>query len=164
MIINFSTPENINLWKFSPSNTTYSYEFGKKSLTINTYFDGDGQEDEFIQMRYDGFNIDLKKYPFLNLDYAVQDADIQTIEIVVGIDINNDGKDERIVRDIITREKEGIFTISILANTKSKYDDYLYYNLVFVELYLHKKWYVDCSKKPKKGNYEFRLNSLWLSD
>lgn len=159
----FTTQEQ-EIWSFSPSKVSCDYSSTKNGiLFLSLYFDGDSKEDEYIKMRREGINVDLEKYPWLDLNYKVDDPKVQTIEIVLGIDFNRDGVVDSHRKSIYpnpTSTDFDTFHYNILENVKEDFPDKEYYNLIELELYPHKFWGVDCTSAEKKRNYKFYIKNL----
>jgi len=152
---------SIKLWKVNSSNCDYKYQISKGSLIVNAYFDGDGKEDEFVQIRKIGLNVSLKDYPEFYLRYKLDDTEVQTIEMVFGIDINNDKKTDGYIKGIYTpssRTDNG-WKINVYNMAKNKFPQAKGFSLIELELYPHKIYGVDCRYR-EKGWYKFNLKQF----
>ena len=55
--------EELKNWSFRPSDVTYDcFTAEGGMLLLSSYFDGDSDEDEFVQMRREGLEVDLEKW------------------------------------------------------------------------------------------------------
>ncbi|MEA3369346.1 MAG: hypothetical protein U9Q24_03210 [Candidatus Ratteibacteria bacterium] len=132
-------------------------------LVLSAYFDGDEIEDEFVQMQNKSIRVDLKKYPNLSLTYRVENPAIQTIEVVAGIDFDKDGQVNEYIRGIYPRRASIVwsdFNYDLYNKAKSTYPDKKHYELIYLEVYPHKIWGVDCGRPERKGKYRFWLKGL----
>ena len=66
--------------------------FPSEDLLLFTYFNGDSQEDKFVEIKREGIRVDLERYPYFKLVYNISDAHVQTIDIVAGVDFTGNGK------------------------------------------------------------------------
>jgi hypothetical protein len=161
---NLGLPEEFKKWSFKPSGVTYNYFISEPGiLTLSLYLDGDSEEDEYVQMRKEKITVDLKKHPWLNLTYKIEDPKVQTIEVVLGIDFDKDKVVDEYVRGICPRRavtEFDKFSYNVLAKVKRDFPDEEYYNLVELEIYPHKIWGVDCKSLEKRGKYKFYIRDL----
>ncbi len=100
-------------WLFNSLNTDYSF-FPSEDLLLFTYFNGDSQEDEFVEIKREGIKVDLERYPYIKLVYRVDDASAQTIDVVAGIDFTGNG---RVNEEVSLREE------IILENWKKRHQE-----------------------------------------
>jgi len=160
----FDGEKEIKKWSLRPLRVTFDYSINEnRELVISSYFDGDSTEDEFVHMSNKKVKVDLEKYPYFDLTYRIEDPEIQTIEIVAGIDFDRDGKVNEHIRGIYPKPVSifwADFSYDLLSKAKAKFPDEKYYELVHLELYPHKLWRVDCSSSEKKGEYRFWIKNL----
>lgn len=158
------TEKDLANWSISPRRVDYYYLITDKGvLDISLYFDGDKNEDEFVQMQNRIANVNLRECPHFDLIYKIEDPDVQTIEVVAGIDFDMDGKVNEFIRALHPRPASNVwskFSCNLYRIIKEKYPDRNYYNLIWLELYPHKLWGVDCSTPEKKGKYRFWIKKL----
>lgn len=158
------TEEEVKNWSFNTEKTSYNYSINEKEiLLLSLYLDGDSQKDEFIKISRHGINIDLKKYPEMELDYMVEDPNIQIIEIVLGIDFNNDRIVDKHIRGIYQHPAPiGLdkFNYNILTRIREEYPDKENYALIELELYPHKLWGIDCKSPGRNRDYRFHVKNL----
>jgi hypothetical protein len=156
--------EEFKEWSFKPSKVPYNYFISEPGiLTLSLYLDGDSEEDEYVQMRREKIKVDLKKHPWFNLTYKVEDPKVQTIEVVLGIDFDEDGVVNEYIRGIYPRRaatKFDKFNYKALAKVKKRFPDKEHYDLVKLELYPHKIWGVDCESLERRGKYKFYIRDL----
>lgn len=155
-ITDFGRRNDLNLWEINICNTRYNPINEKNRLAMSVYFSANGDQDEFVQMRRKSLNIDLKEYPYFFLDYHLDSPNVQTIEIVFGIDINNDGAVDKYVKGIYSPPESKddrwiIYTLNI-----DGFPEAFFYRVIELEIYLHKIYGVDCSGKEKRW-YKFWL-------
>ena len=159
--------EELEKWSFELSDVTYSQVVESGELILSTYFDGDPEEDEFVQMRRDGIKVDLTKSPWLELTYEVDDSEIQIIEIVLGVDFSKDGVVDEYVRGICswpTVRKSDRFIYHALGKLRKHFPDEKHYELLELELYPHKRWWFDCKPSNKAGEYKFSIKNIKFLD
>jgi len=111
LYLKMGEPSEKENWLFSSSNTNYSLFPSSESLIFLTYFNGNSQEDEFVQMKREEIRVDLKRYPYLKLVYKLSEANAQTMDIVGGIDFTGNGRvDEEVSlrKEIILEDWEKI--------------------------------------------------------
>lgn len=159
--------EDISNWGYKENNTVYLRKVINKSFTADILFDGPGSEDEYVQLRKEKVNIDLRKYPLMQLRYKIKDPEVQTIEFVFGLDFNGDGMVDDYLKGFDTKK----FTARITDYRLNLFDKVIkwapnmdMYNVVYIEMYLHKLWGVDCSMKDKKKSYRFTIKNLRFED
>lgn len=165
--------------KYNPNSiSSYDYKIYPYGIVLALPFDGVPQEDEYLQIKDfepDGEDIDtdLTQYPYLGLCYRVEDPDVQTLQLTLGIDIDGDGKENFWLRDIFERPAPTKFSYFyydacgkaqrmlqlLVQKGELKIDrDIEYYHAVKLEIYPHKLWGVDCSQDSR--NYNFYLKDL----
>lgn len=124
LVLEFNSPPDLEKLKINPSNSTYQYSIWETGgLFLSTYFDGGSWEDEYVQMRLEGINVDLKRYPYFYLVYKVEDPDIQTIEVVVGVDFNSDNIVDEYIRGLYPMPASSDFsryTVNLYDRIKDK--------------------------------------------
>jgi hypothetical protein len=161
------SPDELEKWSFKPSNVTCSHIVESGALILSAYFDGDSEEDEFVQMRREGIKVDLQKYPWFDLTYMVEDSKVQTIETVLGVDFDRDGVVDEYIRGICPRAAStefGKFSYNVLGKVKRCFPDKKHYDLLELELYPHKTWRVDCKSFKRRGKYEFHIKGVEFCD
>lgn len=150
-------------FKYGLSNVKMNnYIDSGKALSIELYFDGNSREDEFVQIRNDKINmpLDYSSFHRLYLIFEIEDPKIQTVEVVLGLDLNRDGNVDRYIKDIFPEkvsngiikwdiDLEGLLEEDIYKNKKV--------NILELEIYPHKIWNIDCSSKKKKRYYKFSI-------
>lgn len=142
-------------WIVRPYNVRYDYFIENEGLNLHVHFNGDETEDEYIQMQNESVMVDLIKYPYFNLTYKIENPEVQTIEVVAGIDFDKDGKVNEYVRGLYPRPalmSEGNFEYNLYKLVRSRFPYKEYYDLVCLELYPHKLWGIDC-RSPERGRY-----------
>ncbi len=79
-------------WSFSSSGVAYEYSMAEDEiLEFSIRLDGDSNEEEFVEMKRKDLKLDLKKYPYFGLTYKLQDPNLQVIDVVLGVDFDDDG-------------------------------------------------------------------------
>ncbi len=167
-------PSEKEKWLLSSLNTDYSL-FPSEDFLLYAYFNGDSEEDEFVEIKRDGIEVDLESYPFLKLIYSVNETDVQTIDIIAGMDFTGNGKvDEEVsLREEITSEDwEKSFGISdefkgfyqFEANLgellRGRFPAKEQYSLVSLKVQLRKVPGFDSSER--EGVYKYYLKSIEL--
>ncbi len=144
-------------WSFSASNVTYKYVADADDiLVVTSYFDGNAQEDEYVRLSAEGLYIDLEQYPIVSMRYGVEDPQVQTIEIVLGLDLDGDNVVDEHLKGIYPKRGSGpfeTFTYKAYKKAQSLYPNRPVYRVVKVELYPHKLWETDCSDPEREGDY-----------
>lgn len=162
--LSMDSHNEINKWSLLSKNTMFNYtQKINQGLIMEVFFDGDEREDEYIEMKRGSILIDLKKFPFIDLFYRVENPAIQTIEVVLGIDYTGDGFTDGYIKGLTTRSNSNnleTYQIRAYDQANRKFPGMLHYNLVEIELYPHKIWGVDCSWKPMAKNYLFQIKLL----
>lgn len=163
-MFDFSKKDFINNCEFNMYNTTYKLKRGIGGCRFSLYFDGDSSEDEFLQMRLGKVSpMEIEEDDYLEVDYKIENSEVQTIEIVLGVDINRDGEvDNYIARLYPESSRLGIFSkyrLDIYDFLKEKFPDRNTFSILEMEFYPHKMWCTDCSKKRIRGWYNF-----WVKD
>ncbi len=156
-------------WSFVPRNVKYFASTGKDILTVSTYFDGDAREREFLGLKRNIEPIDLEKYPSFEINYRLTNSGVQKIEIILGIDLDNDGKtDTRISEELpatlkkqFSRHSFNLYekvrnslSQSLSANTS--------FHLVKIYLKISKREGLDCSTFSDKGWYKTSFKNFRL--
>lgn len=153
--------------KFYPNKVSFfDYEVSPYEIILTTLFDGTSQDDEYLQIKdFDpegkDIDIDINRYPYLSLCYRVEDSKVQTLQLVLGIDINNDNEPDFWLRDILERAAPTKFSYlyyDVYSRARQINKHAEYYKVVKIEIYPHKLWGVDCSQKPQ--NYNFYIKKL----
>lgn len=161
LVTDFNNDRDFRLWELNPCHTEYKTSQKNGSRTISIFFDGDGQEDEFIQMKITDININLEQFPYFFLEYNLDNLKIQYIEAVLGLDLDNDAKLDTYVKQIypessITKDRLLLNLGKLVAN---KYPHHDFYIVKELELYLHKHYEVNCIE-DLKGWYNFQLRDI----
>lgn len=162
--LTFFFQEELAEWTIIPNNIKYDYKLEEgMGLVLSCEFDGDRTEDEYIQFKRDGLKIDLLQYPWIELNYKVEDNGVQTIELVSGLDFDRDGIVDEYLKGIYPRNTSEVFdyfSINLLSLVFNKYPDKKYYDLVEMELYPHKLWGVDCKDTLYEGDFLFYIRNI----
>jgi len=158
----------VEQWKFKLNNTEFSsYEIPRRGTKITALFDGDSKEDEYLQMKYDGLNVDLKKYPCFRMLYRLQEPDVQVIEIILGLDFNGDMIPDAYTPGAVYASSRfnmwSEFKYNFYRVAKRLYPDKKEYRVIELELYPHKLWKVDCSGN-KRRYYRFWIDKIGFYD
>lgn len=162
----FGTEKELKDWVIHPLEVSYDYSFSEDGvLTLFSYFDGDDKEDEFVHMRNIKARVDLEKYPYFDLTYKIEDPEVQTIEVVAGVDFDKDGVVNHYFRGIYQRQRSALkewtdFSCNLYSLAKEGFPDKKHYDLICLELFPHKLWGVDCSSPEKRGEYRFWIQKL----
>lgn len=148
-------------WSISTSHCDYKLDKSKDSFSVSIYLDGSSDEDEFIQMRITGLDVDLAKLPIFFLDYGLEDVEVQTIELVFGIDLDGDRNVDKYIKKIypssgLARDRWKVDVYDMVVN---EFPEALCYRIVELELYPHKIYEVNC-RGIRKGWYGFELGQL----
>jgi len=156
--------EEIANWFTRVSGVTYDYSISESGvLILSSYFDGDKKEDEFVQISNETVRIDLKKYPYFDLTYRIENPKVQTIEVVAGIDFDKNGEVDEYIRGIYPRPASIVwtdFSYNLFSKVKAEFPDKKHYELINLELYPHKLWGVDCSGPERRDRYKFWVKGL----
>lgn len=162
--IDFYRKEELDNWTFRPENISFNYGIiGFNELLVLTNFDGDKHEDEYLQMRNKNLRVDLTTHPYLDLTYKIVDPNVQTIEIVAGIDFDKDEIVDGHIRGLYPNPASAFWTkysYNIYAKAVKIFPNKKNYDLIFLEIYPHKLWGVDTSTYSKRGLYTFWLKNL----
>jgi uncharacterized membrane protein len=156
IISNFTCKKDLDAWKINVCNCEYKIMNELGGFIISTKYNGKNDEDEFVQMRQEGFSIDLREYPFFFMDYGIVDTTVQTIEVVFGIDFNGDGYVDNILRRnyIDDGVKRGSYEFNLYSTLCINFPDKACYEVLEIEIYPHKKYGVDCSNKKEWYKYK----------
>lgn len=165
--------------RYNPSSiSSYDYKIHPYGVVLTLPFDGGPQEDEYLQIKDfepDGkdIDIDLTQYPYLGFCYKIDDPEVQTLQLTLGIDIDGDGKENLWLRDIFERpaptkfsyfyynacgKAQRILQLLVQKGELQIDRDIEYYHAVKLEIYPHKLWGVDCLQNS--CNYNFYLKDL----
>lgn len=152
-------------WLLIPQENSrdFKYTIEDGMLVVTLYFDGDEEEDEGLLMWKSVEKIDLKKYPYIGLNYHVQDPTVQTVQVSLGIDYTDDGTPDKIIHGELnqvpapTAQQELVLNAYEIA--KKNITNKEHYNLVEIGIHPQKIWGVD-SSTLKKGEYAFYLNKI----
>ncbi|MCK4649192.1 hypothetical protein KAT51_06690, partial [bacterium] len=156
-------------WSFVPKNVKYFTSTRKDILTVNTYFNGDAKEREFLKLERDVKPVDIERYPDFEINYSLTHPDIQRVEVILGIDLNNDGKvNARISEELPSGSEKEFNTYDF--NLYKKVGDSLGRDLPsdasfrLVKLYfkISKKDKLDCSTSPNKGWHKTSFKNFGL--
>ncbi len=155
-------------WTFMPRSATCSYYVDQPGvLTVSSYFDGGPEEDEYVQMKRVWLApMDLEQYPLLELHYRVDDPRVQTIELVLGLDLDGDGGTDEYIRGIYPprpSKRFEWFTYPALKKAEALFPDRDSYKVTELEVYPHKLWGVDCRPLERRGEYLFHIRSIRFS-
>jgi len=101
LYLKMGEPSEKEKWLFNSLNIDYRL-FPSEDLLLFTYFNGDSQEDEFVEIKREKIRVDLERYPYIKLVYGVEDPNAQTIDIIAGIDFTGNG---RVDEDVSLREE-----------------------------------------------------------
>lgn len=161
----FRTVEEFKSWSIEKANTEYEIEIENDHLQINTYFDGGKDEDEFLQMRKN-VDISVMEYPLMLVEYEVDDRNVQFVEIVLGIDFNDDKIADVYIRGIVLDnylqpysstaglKKALVWIPNVL---KKQFPAHGECRIIELEIYPHKRYGVDMHNlKDKKYGFAFR--------
>lgn len=157
------TAEDILDWDYTPHNVSYRSKLTDDILAVDVSFDGSSSEDEYVRLRKEGMNIDINKYPFFIMDYKVVHPRIQTIEIMLGLDFDDDGQADEHLRGFRTIYPLAVysqFKINIAEKIKYRFPTQKTCKVVLVEVYPHKLWRVDCSRGHHEGDYGFYIKNI----
>ena len=162
-IIDFSdTKDKFILAKKNNADGEYLFD-GLTRLIISAYFDGDKFEDEYLQIKIKDLDIDLIKFPSVVLEYKLEDPAVQIIEMVIGVDIDGDGKADEHLKGLYQRSSTQEFYkfyANVYRRVKAKYPHLKKAVVKEIELYPHKYWKIDCSKPPKEKLYRFWIKKI----
>lgn len=163
-------------WSFSSTNVDYGHFIrGAEELVLTSWFDGDANEKEFVEMTREGIKLDLKEYPYFDLTYKLEDPNLQRIEVIFGVDFDGDGAVDGYFRTDKSKENIALHKLNLYHAVKVKFPGKSHYSLAELKLLAGKIEGVDRSGLEKSGyNWEFgdiRLYSLeagllpgWRSD
>lgn len=164
-VFNFSNRGFMSEWEFNPNSVTYKYSNGRGGLSIPVYFDGNEVEDEFVQIRKripEG--IDVNKYPYLEMVFKIEDPSVQFIEVALGVDVDEDGNIDRFItglyKEDVKKGRYDIYRLNVYDLLKRLYPDKEGFRVHQIELYPHKKWYLDCSGIHRKDWYRFWIKNV----
>lgn len=162
---NFSSKEDVSPWEFNVSNVVYRYRYGIGGLYITLFFDGNSSEDEFVQVRRKLLRgIELNRYPYFEMLFKIESPEVQLIEVVFGIDMDGDEKIDAFVPRFYKRNTTGgVFTkysLDLYKYLKGLYPGKENFVVRHIEFYPHKCWYLDCTRKPNKGWYQFWIKEI----
>lgn len=168
LAMDLSTLKIADMWSFKPINTIFERSTTTDGLLLKAFFDGDSKEDEYVGISnilslwpLMGNQIDLIKYPYFEMTYKVEDPQVQTIEVVAGIDTSGDGKADLEIKGKYPSPASTFFSkfsLNLLEIARAMAPDKNQYNLVRLELYPHKLWGVDCRGEKRK------LYGFWIKE
>ncbi len=155
-------------WTFMPHSATCAYYVDQPGvLTVSSYFDGGPEEDEYVQMkRVWRSPVDLEQYPLVELHYRVDDPSVQTIEMVLGLDLDGDGGTDEYIRGIYPErpsKRFERFRYHVLKKAEALFPGRDSYKVTELEAYPHKLWGVDCRTLERRGEYLFHIKSIRFS-
>lgn len=133
-------------------------------LLVDVEFDGDEKEDEYVKIKWNDLGINLGKYNWIEMEYMVENAEIQTIEVIVGIDTDSDGEADlwnKGLYPLPASQRDDVFTVSLYNILGDRYINKKDYSLVSFEVYPHKIWGKDCTRK--KDVYSFLIYEIKLT-
>jgi len=161
--LKIASPEEVENWSFDASNADYGYLATKPGMfVLSTYFDGDSKEDEWVAIRRKDIRVDLKRYPYFDLTYRVEDPKVQVVEARLGLDFTGDGT----VDDHFTIGKSGgnsqLKDFNIYKALKKDFPDKEHYLLMDLKLYACKVKGVDCSRVEREGSYGYYFKEIQL--
>lgn len=160
----FPDKEIMSEWEINYSQVKYKYTNGLGGLYIDTYLDGDGNEDEFVQIRKRlSTGISVNQYPYFEIVFKIEDPAVQFIQVVLGVDIDEDGEIDHFLslyKEDVTPKIFNRYRLNIYELLKEEYPNKENFTIYHIEFYPHKKWYLDCTEKHKKGWYKFWIKEL----
>jgi len=161
IVSDFSDINEVKLWTIDAVNTKYKVNTTKEGSIIKLEFNGNEKEDEFIQMKRVGLDIDLEEYPYFYISYGIGDIHRQTIEMVFGIDTNGDRNvDFYVDKNFISKKiKKGEYAINVFDAALKYCMDAHECNVREIILYPHKSYGINCAK-TKAREYNFNINKL----
>lgn len=160
----FSEKAIMSEWEINYSHAKYKYTNGLGGLYIDAYLDGDEGEDEFVQIRKKLLTgINVNQYPYFEIIFKIEDPAAQFIQVLLGMDVNEDGEidcflslhKEDVMPEIFNR-----YRINIYDLLKEKYPAMENFAIYHIEFYPHKKYNLDCTGKYRKGWYKFCIKEL----
>lgn len=150
-------------WEFRANNVSWSKQIDKAGgFRYDLFFNGDDKQDEYLQMKYKKIKVNLTKYPLIGLLYRIENPDVQTIQIVVGIDFDDDSVPDGYIEEFYPKpasEDWDMVMYNVYDRAKKLYPNRKKYMAVLLELYPHKLWGVDCSSH-NLGLYRFWINDI----
>jgi hypothetical protein len=156
--------EFLDTWLINSVNTKwYRDKYYAKGLKLFLLFDGSDKEDEYLQMKYDKLYVDLKEYPYFDLRYSVQSPSVQIIEVVLGLDFDNDRITDAYTRGVYAHNSFCIksdFTRNFYNIAIGLFPDKENYKVTSIELYPHKFWKTDCTTTGAERYYRFYMDSI----
>jgi hypothetical protein len=158
---------NTRDWLFTPERSEISgLQENGKEVVLKALFDGPGNEDEFIRVHprhEDNLKIDLNEYPFLDLKYRIENPEVQTIEMVLKVGFDEEGKMKTGIVDQIfpgfPSKYYDHFSVDALDRARTKFPGKSSYTLKGIELFPHKKYGVDMTSSSQK-EYSFYLGEI----
>jgi len=169
------TTAGLHGWRFRSRNTTYQHILTDQELKVLAEFDGGPDEVEEVVLHRDLEPVDLRYYPVFNINYYVDDPDVQTIRLRFGIDTTGDGKVDRYVPDIFPYPAAGKYSdldINILHRARNEFPSSRRFILLAIDMSLTKLPGTDCRAKDVnikerdmgslKGVYGFHIRGIRL--
>lgn len=147
--------------RIQPFNVKYRFQPKRYAVIFEAYFDGPAVEDEYVQLKMPPLDISLDNVNWMALDYEIDDPLVQTIEVVVGVDKNNDLEADFWARGLYPGRAEveqGEFIIPLYRILREDFRNKDKYKIVAIEIYPHKRWKVDCSGRDEW--YTFELDKI----
>jgi len=158
-------------WLFSLTNVeNYDLEMEDGIWNMTIYFDGNRTEGEGVISSYQLEEpMNLFDYPLLELKYHIQDPDVQTVAIEMGIDYSGDGKKDAMILGAANGLYErpapvswNVWAINAYEFARKLYPNKQFYNLVEIRVIPHSLWGSDRST-DKQGSYSFYFDELLFS-
>jgi hypothetical protein len=158
-------------WHVAPQHTTCQVVEDKarkegpdgKALRLRSCFDD--ALDEYVIFVRRVNPIDLEKYPYIGVEYKVEDPGVQTIEVILRIDTDDDGRPEEVVAGEKTHPLHASnefswfgFNAYELAQKLLAGHGIKSYKLIEIGIYPRKIWGVGCGRNPK--DYDFWLKQV----
>lgn len=149
-------------WSFSSTNVDYGHFIrGAEELVLTSSFDGDANEQEFVEMKRESIKLDLEEYPYFDLIYELEDRNVQRVEVIFGIDFDGDGAVDGYFRTDKSKENSSLNKFNLYHAVNVEFPGKSHYALTHLKLLAGKIKGVDCSG-PEKGIYNWEFGDIRL--
>lgn len=145
-------------WEIQPMRVTYDIVKDEEYLGFKVLFDGDDKEDEYLRLSTK-IDVNFEKFPLMEITSILPCWDIQVLEIIVGVDRNEDGIEDGEIKKWEFDYTKSVLRWNIYQDLLVRYPAFTCYNGVRLSLHLHKIWWRDCSGR-KARSYDFYMKNL----
>jgi hypothetical protein len=131
---NFMEKEEFSKWKVTSNMKDYSCNFQNENLVVTARFKRGIGENITLSRT---FNLDLEKFPFVELEYKVNCPTFQDLEVILSLDFDKDGIADKDVFSSLTLDTNlKNFELNALEVAKAAYPEGKHYHLLQIGLRL----------------------------